>query len=50
MAISDDIKQLRRRIELLEADLKRVTAQRNKAWKDRAEIHARLRKLTSYGK
>lgn len=50
MPVPDEITQLRRRIESLEAQVKRLTAQRNKAWTDRAEIHARLRKLTSYGK
>ena len=35
------------RITVLEAELARVKNQRNKAWRDRAEIHARLRNLTT---
>jgi hypothetical protein len=34
------------RITVLESELKRVKNQRNKAWCDRAEIHARLRAMT----
>lgn len=37
---------LRAKIAELERELGRVKRQRNKAWCDRAEIHARLRAMT----
>jgi uncharacterized small protein (DUF1192 family) len=41
------LEQAMERIRALEAELSRVKAQRNKAWHDRAEIHARLRAINS---
>ncbi len=31
----------------LKTELARVTSQRNKAWRDRADLHAQLRRITS---
>lgn len=50
MPVPDEIKQLRKRIEALEAELQRVKAQRNKAWRDRADLHARLLRISAYQK
>jgi uncharacterized protein with von Willebrand factor type A (vWA) domain len=47
MTADADLSALRSRIQALEIELARVKSQRNKAWRDRAEIHASLRRITS---
>lgn len=43
MSEQGHIDALEARVRELEHELKRVTSQRNKAWKSRKEIHDRLR-------
>jgi hypothetical protein len=47
MTADADLSALRSRIQALEIELARVKSQRNKAWRDRAEIHASLRAITA---